>query len=131
MRRNIGLAAGSPGTMARLAAVSTSNRRVVLRLPGSGPWQVKQLSDRMGRMSRLNSTSAASDGMAARKRTTGNFMAQEIVLVYSYAMRGKRTFHATEALSLYILVLTSTWRTHSCVQCRHSCRHGVRPQQVE
>ena len=32
-----------------------SNRKLVTRFDLSGPWQLKQLSDRIGRMSRLNS----------------------------------------------------------------------------
>jgi len=36
-----------------------SSRRAVIRLDASGPWQAKQFSEKMGRMSRLNWTVAA------------------------------------------------------------------------
>src|SRR3954465_11189050 len=50
------LFSGSPGTMAFfLRADSRSSRRnLPLRAFLSGPWQVKQASDRIGRMSGLN-----------------------------------------------------------------------------
>ena len=68
-RRNNSLLPGSPGTMALrppLSAVaapcSSSSRSDVIRLASSGPWQAKQFSDRIGRMSRLNCTVAPASG---------------------------------------------------------------------
>ena len=49
------LARMSPGTTARLG---WSRRRPPWRLFLSGPWQAKQLSERIGRMSRLNCTAS-------------------------------------------------------------------------
>jgi len=57
------LEAGSPGTIARrpprspFADASMSSRKGAPFLTESGPWQVKHLSERIGRTSRLNSTS--------------------------------------------------------------------------
>jgi hypothetical protein len=39
-----------------LAACSKSKRKSASRLPSSGPWQFKQFSDRIGRMSSLKRT---------------------------------------------------------------------------
>ena len=44
--------AGKPSRLA-LASSSTSNLRLASRVSESGPWQVKQASERMGRTSRL------------------------------------------------------------------------------
>ena len=61
IRATSSLAATSSGTIARaplssslVACSATSSRRPACRLPLSGPWQAKQLSERIGRMSRLN-----------------------------------------------------------------------------
>src|SRR5262249_13728574 len=61
----------SPGTMAKspdLAALKASslrsNRSLALRSFSSGPWHLKQLSERMGRISRLKSTRAAAPGLS-------------------------------------------------------------------
>ena len=55
MRLTSLLLSGSPGTMAPFltAAVRWSRRNRALRDPASGPWQAKQFSARIGRMSRL------------------------------------------------------------------------------
>src|SRR5690349_15986512 len=47
--------ATSPDLSGAMAFVRTSNLNPALRLFGSGPWQVRQLSDRIGRISRLKS----------------------------------------------------------------------------
>src|SRR5262249_27407608 len=66
MRRNSSLLPGSPGTRIFLPSrspkgpSSVSRRRSALRWFLSGPWQAKQLSARMGRTSRLNSTTFGS-----------------------------------------------------------------------
>src|SRR5437868_13067825 len=56
------LLAGSPGTMANSpdlaglrASSLRSNRRRALRSFSSGPWHLKQFSEKIGRMSRLKS----------------------------------------------------------------------------
>ena len=61
IRATSSLASTFSGTMARaplssslVACSATSSRRPACRLPLSGPWQAKQLSERIGRMSRLN-----------------------------------------------------------------------------
>ena len=72
------LAATSSGTIAReplsssaTACSATSSRRPACRLPLSGPWQAKQFSDRIGRMSRLNESFAgpAAGGASAAHAT--------------------------------------------------------------
>ena len=52
------LASGSPGAIApaSTAASRRSSRRSALRAALSGPWQAKQFSARIGRMSRLYSS---------------------------------------------------------------------------
>src|SRR5262245_41174885 len=57
MRAISSLSSGLPGTMARLPLLSslvansgTSNRSPALRSFSSGPWQTKQLADRIGRI---------------------------------------------------------------------------------
>ena len=69
------LASARPGTMASFAIADsrTSSRRPALRWPLSGPWQRKQFSERIGRMSRLNSTGSAArlaEGAKARSKQT-------------------------------------------------------------
>ena len=65
------LLSGRPGTITKLpprsdlAASSTSSRRSASRFAASGPWQRKQLSERIGRMSRLKSIAG---GAAQRRR---------------------------------------------------------------
>ena len=55
-------------TRAAKKPASVSRRRPTLRVPGSGPWQWKQFSATIGRMSRLNSTfSSAAKEAATRK----------------------------------------------------------------
>ena len=63
MRRISSLFSSDPGTTATSpdsplpnAASFTSSRSSALRLFASGPWQVKQFSERIGRMSRLKSS---------------------------------------------------------------------------
>ena len=60
MRRISSLSPLLPGTMTgslvRRAPSFTSSRRSALRVLASGPWQMKQFSERIGRMSRLKST---------------------------------------------------------------------------
>src|SRR5207249_3088767 len=58
-----------PGTIATAPDLSglsadsfTSNRRPALRLLSSGPWHAEQMSEKMGRMSRLKSIFAGEDG---------------------------------------------------------------------
>ena len=59
MRAMISLSALLPGTMtSRLASASTSKRSLALRALASGPWQVKQVSERIGKTSRLKSGAA-------------------------------------------------------------------------
>ena len=70
MRWMISLFSGSPGTMAKRpprsakAPSSVSRRSGLSRVALSGPWQVKHLSERIGRMSRLNSTTFAPESLA-------------------------------------------------------------------
>src|SRR5215475_2780804 len=66
IRRIISLLLTSPGTIAKQpplisarAPSSISKRRFVVLLALSGPWQAKHRSERIGRMSRLNSTTDA------------------------------------------------------------------------
>ena len=69
MRTNSSLVSGFPGAMAtfpdfagRRASSRTSRRRLALRCWASGPWQAKQCSERMGRMSWLNDSGRAGEG---------------------------------------------------------------------
>ena len=62
------LATTSPGTIARFAASSLSSRSAIPFAFASGPWHAKHLSERMGRTSRLNCTSAAPAAMAIAKK---------------------------------------------------------------
>jgi hypothetical protein len=65
------LASGFPGTIAGLpsrgavAPLSVSRRRSAWRLAASGPWQAKQVSARIGRMSRSNRTPDGAGASAA------------------------------------------------------------------
>jgi hypothetical protein len=63
-RATSSLASGSLGTMAPISTATSrrSSRRSALREALSGPWQAKQFSDRIGRMSRLNSIAAEGEG---------------------------------------------------------------------
>ena len=69
------LSSGRPGTIAGASARSAtassrrSSRRSACRASPSGPWHSKQLADRIGRMSRLKSTSAAGDRSSCREYT--------------------------------------------------------------
>ena len=58
-----------PGTITasvfRSAVSLRSSRRSALRALASGPWQVKQFSERIGRMSRLKWTGSGSPARAA------------------------------------------------------------------
>ena len=62
MRLRIRLSSGLPGTMGQRpprsakAPSGVSSRMPAMRLPGSGPWHLKHLSDRMGSTSRPNET---------------------------------------------------------------------------
>src|SRR6476661_3944256 len=58
-----------PGRSSILAADSISRRIFVLRVAASGPWQLKHLSEKMGRMSRLNSIGGGS-GRAVETKAT-------------------------------------------------------------
>ena len=70
-RRINSLSSGLPGTIARWSPKSakapslTSSRRSAFRSAASGPWQAKQLADKMGRISRLKSTPAPAASRAA------------------------------------------------------------------
>src|SRR5271165_5543401 len=73
-RRTTSLRSGSPGTMAKRpfassirAPASVSKRNFVFRLAASGPWQAKHWSERIGRISRLNSISWPVSTVAASK----------------------------------------------------------------
>jgi hypothetical protein len=77
IRRNISLASGSPGTIDRrpprnsiLAVDSMSRRIFVFRFAASGPWQVKHLSEKIGRMSRLKSAPARTVRVESNKSTS-------------------------------------------------------------
>lgn len=69
------LASGLPGIMAapgkRRANASSfrSRRKPAWRMAGSGPWHLKQLSDRIGRMSRLKSRADESSLGCAKLNT--------------------------------------------------------------
>src|ERR1043166_8376574 len=58
-RRISSLSSGLPATITDFAPSSVSKCSFALRLALSGPWQLKQRSERIGRTSRLNSTAAA------------------------------------------------------------------------
>ena len=75
MRRMASLWSGLPGTMAgspssglAVASSRRSSRSFALRAAESTPWQVKQFSERIGRMSRLYSrdATAARDGISTK-----------------------------------------------------------------
>ena len=67
------LLAALPGTMMPSSAKApsrVSKRNLVSRCFSSGPWQAKQLLDRIGRMSRLKLSGAAGRVSCARPATT-------------------------------------------------------------
>src|SRR5262245_2530472 len=71
MRENSSLSWGLPGTMATPPRFSLANapslvssRSFALRDFSSGPWQAKQLSDKIGRMWRLKSMAGVADRFA-------------------------------------------------------------------
>src|SRR5690242_16348909 len=61
MRRTISFLSGAP--------LSMSKRTLLLRVAASGPWHVKHLSERIGRISRLNTTGWA-ETAAGHSRAT-------------------------------------------------------------
>ena len=69
MRRISSLSFGLPGTnaFAVVAAWRSSNRRSAFRVFLSGPWQAKQCSERIGRISRLNRSLSAALADVARR----------------------------------------------------------------
>ncbi len=72
MRSTSRLPAASPGTMTPFLANApsrVSKWNLVSRLFSSGPWQAKQLFDRMGSTSRLKLTATAPGGAPASPRT--------------------------------------------------------------
>ena len=66
------LSSGLPGTMAPILTATSrrSNRRSALRAALSGPWQAKQFSARIGRMSRLKLSFGSSAPCAEPARRT-------------------------------------------------------------
>src|SRR5262249_13926698 len=84
------------GVITAMAPSLVSMRKSALRVDFAGPWQLKQLSERIGRMSRLNSTffgcavaargqskttknargriMASTNGAATAKATVGGFL---------------------------------------------------------
>ena len=74
MRRYASLPPGLPATNGRTpsslrnAPSSVSSRRPALRWLASGPWHWKQLSERIGRMSRLNSMLLPSSATTGERR---------------------------------------------------------------
>src|SRR5262245_35143424 len=72
MRVSSSLSSGLPGTMARpplrnspKAPARVSRRSLALRCASSGPWQLKQVSDRIGRTSRVKSIRVAAGSPVA------------------------------------------------------------------
>ena len=60
------LSSALPGTMVHsVAPARVSSRKPASRVPESGPWHVKQRSERIGRTSRLNSMATGSAPVAA------------------------------------------------------------------
>src|SRR5271154_1527568 len=84
----------APSLRGLRASARRSGRRSAMREPLSGPWQRKQVSDMMGRMSRLNSTGAAAGwaerGSVARNRARGNW--ERLTLSILCPLVGRRLF---------------------------------------
>ena len=91
MRLRSGLSSGLPGTMAGpsdfpplSAAALLSRRSSLLIFAVSGPWQVKQLSERIGRTSRLKSILASAwrvpPALNARQRAASRREEKEVMI---------------------------------------------------
>ena len=79
MRFTMVLASGSPSTIAwrpprsAFAAASLSRRSGIFLATASGPWQVKHLSERIGRTSRLKSTGLGIGSVADTRHGEQNY----------------------------------------------------------
>src|SRR5262245_25411227 len=69
LTRSPGTIAYSPDLAALKASSLTSNRNFALRSFSSGPWHLKQLSERIGLMSRLKSMVGVDDVLVAASAT--------------------------------------------------------------
>ena len=101
IRATSSLAATSSGTIAReplsssaVACSAVSSRSPACRLALSGPWQAKQLSERIGRMSLLNEIrawglagAAANAGPAIMRATAARRISHGIRLAFEQPMR--------------------------------------------
>src|SRR5437660_6248298 len=74
MRFTSSLLSGLPGTIASFSSAASrrSRRNFALRWFLSGPWQAKQFSERIGRMSRLYPAFAADDPAAGEPARAGS-----------------------------------------------------------
>ena len=72
MRSTKSLLLGSPGLIAfaAMAGSRSSRRSSAARVDAAGPWQRKQLSERIGRMSRLKSSLSSAKRFPENKRPT-------------------------------------------------------------
>ena len=92
------LASGSPGFTAWMPSLRTvapsgvSRRSLPLRFLASKPWQAKQLSERIGRMSRLKSSFASA---AMRPVATSRRLREAERMVY--LVRGRAVSAASRA----------------------------------
>ena len=110
MRRYNSLADASPATTAKrplpiscFAEASTSRRIFVLRFPASGPWQAKQRSERIGRLSRLNSI-AESGRLSRTKKVKRSIQLDSIA--WDVTVNGMRA-HRCPHVVLWNAVFTS------------------------
>src|SRR5262249_44727121 len=89
IRRMSSLRMGSPGNTARFGA---SIRRFACRLFLSLPWQAKQLFERIGRMSRLKTTSRTSDVFDGAERWAEDEVRLNIAAVEAMAVTNGSDF---------------------------------------
>ena len=69
-----GLTATFPSLSAVVAPSGVSRRRPALRFLASKPWQAKQLSDKIGRISRLNASGPAAEAGPAAQSPTARYI---------------------------------------------------------
>src|SRR5579885_134004 len=104
----IALFSGSPGTIGVTpdflglgASSRMSSRRLAMRELLSGPWHRKQVSDMIGRMSRLNRTSGSAAAAAKQARTKPVIaLARMFSLSYRLAAQAGQGENLANAFSL-------------------------------
>src|SRR6516162_8400665 len=99
-----------------------SRRNSALRLPASNPWQGKQVSAKMGRMSRLNRTGAL---VLAAKAATEQPNRKSIPVPRST----RRTWLRTIRVTLRFLLRTGRLRRTACAHAKLAFYHHI-PREV-